>query len=204
MAWLVIILLFRKFFSEALDWRIIRVVLIGFVFVELFHFLANGLERMKKLTAGCLLVTTILGLITLNFSRLEQILTKGQFTHHINLPGKLPYSDWIDVGQWCRVNTSVNAIFFVPRDIQGFRTHSRRRIVGDWKDGAPCVFSERYAKKWWTRMEELNGYDSFDEARFNQLKEKYGASFAVTWKSQKLNFPIVYQNNGFIVYALHK
>jgi hypothetical protein len=93
-------------------------------------------------------------------------------------------------------------MFLVPRDIQGFRTHSRRSIVADWKDGAPGVFSERHSRRWWSRMMELNGYESFDETRFKQLSEKYKASFAVTKKSQQLNLPIVYQNNGFIIYSL--
>jgi len=203
---LVTILWFRGFFLKALDWRILRVALIGFVFVELVHFFANWRDwgKVRSLTANCLVITTALALITLNFSRLEQVLMKGQLTHHINLPDKRPHSDWRDVGQWCQENTPIEAIFFVPRDIQGFRIHSRRSIVGDWKDGAPCVFSERYAKKWWARMADFSGYDSFDETRFNQLKGKYGASFAVTRKSQQLNFPIVYQNNGFVVYSLDK
>jgi hypothetical protein len=206
LAWLVIILWFRGFFLEALDWRLIRVVLIGFVLVELTYFLANwkGWRMLKEVTAGCLLITTVLALVTFNFGKLNQILTKGQFTYHVNLPGKLPLSDWIDIQQWCQANTPLDTKFLVPRDIQGFRTHSQRSIVGDWKDGAPCVFSERYAKKWWARMEDLRGYDSFDDARFNQLKKKYGASFAVTRKSQRLNFPITYQNNGFVVYVLRK
>ena len=206
-AWFVIILLLRGFFVKAFSWQILRVVLVGFVFLETVHFLANWRDwvKIKRFTAGCLLITTFLALITLNFDRLEQILTKkGQLINHVNLPGKLPHSDWIDVQQWCKANTPIDSIFFVPPDIQGFRVHSQRVIVGDWKDGAPCVFSERYAKKWWVRMEELRGYDSFDETRLNQLKEKYGASYAVTRKSQQLNFPTEYQNNGFAVYALRK
>ena len=106
--------------------------------------------------------------------------------------------------KWCRANTPIDAMFLVPTNLQGFRVHSQRGIVGDWKDGAPGVFSEHYAKKWWARMEEIRGYDSFNEARFDQLKKKYGASFAVTRRAQQLGFPIVYQNEGFSVYALHE
>ena len=204
--WLVIILWFRGYFLGALDWKTLRIVLIGFAFVEIAHFLGNwrSWERVKKLTAGCLIITTVLALITFNFGRLEQILTKEQFSRHVNLPGKLPRTDWLDVQQWCRENTPTDAMFLVPRDIQSFRTHSHRSIVADWKDGAPGIFSERHAKRWWLRMEELNGYDSFDEVRFKQLSDKYKAAFAVTKKSPQINLPIVYQNNGFIVYSLDK
>jgi len=204
--WVVIILLFRGFFVKALDWRTLRVVLVAFALVEIVHLIANWRDwkKLKWLPASCLLITTALALLTFNFGRLEHILTKEQFAYHVNMPGRMPHSDWIDVQHWCRANTPIDSMFFVPPDIQGFRVHSQRAIVGDWKDGAPCVFSERYANKWWKRMEELRGYDSFDETRFNQLKEKYEASFAVTKKSQKLNYPIVYQNDGFVVYELRR
>jgi hypothetical protein len=159
--------------------------------------------RIKKAVAGYLLVIAFSALIAQNYADLEiNLATKENFLQKISIPGKLPYSDWIDVQQWCKANTPIEAMFFVPPDIQGFRVHSQRAIVGDWKDGAPSVFSEAYAKKWWSRMECLRGYDSFDEVRFNKLKEEYGASYAVTRKKQRLNFPIEYQNNGFIVYEI--
>ncbi|MBD3183419.1 hypothetical protein GF312_14065 [Candidatus Poribacteria bacterium] len=150
-----------------------------------------------------IIATTILALVVPRFSTLKQTIIKNQITQIVNLPGKLPYSDWVDVQRWCKENTPVDALHLVVRNTGGFRIHSQRAIVGDWKDGAPCVFSEKYAKKWWARMQELKGYDSFDEEKFKELKEKYGASIAVTRKSQKLNFPIMYQNNGFIVYRLN-
>ena len=53
-------------------------------------------------------------------------------------------------------------------------------------------------------MEDLQGYDSFDETRFNQLREKYGATFAVTGKKHQLNFRVLYQNNKYTVYALRE
>jgi hypothetical protein len=205
-AWFTIMLFLRRFFVKAFSLQILYVVLIGFIFLGAFYFLANWRDwvRIKKVAAGYLLIITFSALITQNFGKLEKILTnKENLMKQINLPGNLPYSDWVDVQQWCKTNTPIEAMFFVPPDIQGFRIHSQRAIVGDWKDGAPSVFSETYARRWWERMEELKGYDSFDEARFNKLKEKYGASYAITRKIQRLSFPIEYQNNGFIVYALY-
>lgn len=202
--WCVIILLFRGFFTGALDWQAFRIVLMGFVFIELTHFLADwrDWERIKRLAAGCLIITTALVVITPNFDILKRVVMDGQFTQHVNLPGRLPYSDWIDVQRWCQANTPTDAMFLVLPNRGGFRIHAHRAIVGDRKDGAPGVFSESYAKKWRARMDELDSYDSFDKSRFNQLGEKYGASFAVTRKSHKLNFPIAYQNNEFAVYEL--
>lgn len=169
---------------------------IGGVRVKLASFLTK--RKIKQIATGGLIAVT-LTLIVPNLPKLRE----GQAMSHVNLPGALPRSDWIDVGLWCQANTPIDAVFFVPIHVLGFRIHSRRSSVGNWKDGAPCVFSEHYAKKWWARMEELKGYDSFNEGRFNQLKEKYRASFAVTRKGQRLRFPILYENNGFVVYALN-
>ena len=203
--WLSVIWAFRRFFADALNWNIFWLVLAGLIFVQLVAFLAKfwNLRKVGNFATGSIILTTILVLLMLNSSKLDQVLIRGQLTHHVNLPGKLPPSNWADVGQWCKTNTPVEATFFVPLKTIGFRIHSRRSSVVDRKDGAPCVFSEHYAKKWWARMEELKGYNSFNEDQFNQLKEKYGASFAVTRKGQRLRFPILYKNNEFVVYGLN-
>jgi len=202
--WLSVIWAFRRFFAEALSWNIFWLVLAGLIFVKLVGFLAKcrNLRKVENFAAGGIILTTVLALLMLNSSKLDQVLIRGQLIHHVNLPGKLPPSSWADVGQWCKTNTPVESTFFVPPKTTGFRIHSRRSSVGDWKDGAPCVFSERYAKIWWSRMEELDGYQSFNEARFQQLREKYGVSLAVVGKEHQLNFPILYQNHEFVVYAL--
>jgi hypothetical protein len=161
LAWLVIILWFRGFFLEALDWRLICVVLMGFVFIEFaysnFSFLLiklffqtflckekfeqkkrrgkekfgwKGWRMLKRLTAGCLLITTVLALITFNFSKLNQILTKGQFTHQINLPGKLPRSDWIDVRTGLLRKHSSNGVKQIRQLMQNFLSLSIYKVSG--------------------------------------------------------------------------
>ena len=204
--WLSVIWAFRRFFAEALNWHVFWLVLAGLISIELVGLLTQFWKRRRaeNFTAGGIIFTTILTLLMLNSNKLDQILIKGQLTHHVNLPGKCPPSNWVDVGQWCKTHTSVETTFFVPPKTKGFRIHSRRSSVGDWKAGAPCVFSARYAKTWWSRMGELSDYQSFNESRFQQLREKYGASLAVVRKEHQLNFPILYQNHEFTVYKLGK
>lgn len=204
LAWCLVILLFRGYFVKAINWQMIRIALICFALAEVICFLANwrNWERIKCLTAYCLIIATFLTLIISKYGILKSVLINKQVTQQVNLPGRLPYSDWVGVQRWSYENAPTGAMFLITPDTGGFRIHSQRAIVGDRKDGAPGVFSESYAKKWQARMQELNSYNSFDEARFNQLKEKYGVSFAVTRKSHKLSFPIAYQNNGYTVYKL--
>jgi hypothetical protein len=170
-----------------------------------------GRRLMELATVGTLLATTALGVFVMNIGRLRTV--RSEQTRYVqlpgvplrsdwSLPGGLPYNDWIDVGTWSRMHTPVNSTFFVPPDLAEFRVHAQRAIVGDWEDGGSAFYSWRFAQRWWRRMEDLKGYDAFDEMQFNDLNEKYHAQFAVTRASERLSFPVQYENHSFIVYAL--
>ena len=121
----------------------------------------------------------------------------------LDLPGRRAPSAWRDVGVWCREHTPPDALFLVPPDgLPGFRVHARRSIVVEWKDGAPLVFSRRYAEEWWSRMGDLWGYADFDDDRFRELHERYGANYAVTRATRLLGFPELYRNGEFVVWDL--
>ena len=179
-------------------WLLIE--LIGLIGFKIFHTLTKRgqAERFKHVVAGCLVIISCV----LALPRLSWI-DEGEARDYIHLPGKLPHSDWIDVGEWCQANTPIDTTFFVPTNTSGFRIYSQRSSVGDRKDGAPCVFSERYAKEWRMRMIDLAGYDTLNEAKFKQLAEKYLASFIITRKGHRLGFPVLYQNDAYTVYALN-
>ena len=185
----------------------ILIELIGLVGFKILHALTQrgNLELFKHVAAGCLIIISCMfALPRLSWINEDEEDKEGNVvTRHIHLPGKVPHNDWIDVGQWCKANTPIDATFFVPTNTKGFRTYSQRSSVGDRKDGAPCVFSERYAKEWWSRMTNLAGYDTLNEAKFKQLAEKYLASFIITRKGHRLGFPVLYQNDEYIVYALN-
>lgn len=180
-------------------WFLIELIgLVGFKIVHAVTQRGNR-ELFKHVAAGCLVIISC----ALTLPRLSWISAGKEITERIHLPGKVPRNDWIDVGEWCKANTPIDATFFVPTYTKGFRTYSQRGSVGDRKDGAPCVFSERYAKEWWMRMTDLDKYDALNEAKFKQLAEKYRADFVITRRGHRLNFPVLYQNNAYTVYALN-
>ena len=170
--YIAIIIVFRNYFVKALDWQTIRIVLMASAVFQIAYIIAHWHDwvQTKKVAMSSLLFVIILALIGIKFDVLKQTLFEGQFTQRINLPDRIPRSDWVDAQKWCKDNTPIDAIFLTPPDIGGFRIYSQRTIVGDSKDGAPCVFSESYAKNWQARMDELGSYNSFDEAQFRRAQ----------------------------------
>jgi hypothetical protein len=96
----------------------------------------------------------------------------------------------------------LDAACFVPPGTRGFRVFAKRTSVGDRKDGAASVFSERYAKTWQARMTALQDYENFDESQWRRLAVKYQASLIVTRASHSLNFAKLYDNERFSVYRI--
>jgi hypothetical protein len=124
------------------------------------------------------------------------------FLQRINLPHRLPADSWRDVQQWIAENTPADAVFFVPPDTRAFRIYAKRSSVVDWKDGAPSVFSERYAKTWWERMTRLQGYENLGAQEWRELAARYRASFLVARANSPLQFPKPYDNGAFAVYLI--
>jgi len=141
-------------------------------------------------------------LLLTNRAVISRSATPQHFAERVEVPGISLPNDYLDVGRWCRANTQVDAVFLVPPWLNGFRVFSQRGIVGDWKDGAQVYYTREYAMAWSQRMADLNGYDSFDEARLTEVGSKYGATFALTRRSHRLALPVAYENNSFIVYSL--
>jgi len=131
-----------------------------------------------------------------------KILFKGKINQRTDIPLYEKRTNWIQVQKWASNNTEKDAMFLVPPKTSGFRSYSKRSIVGDWKDGAPGIFSRRYALKWYARMQSLGNYPKFQEEDFLKAAKKYEADFVVTRKGHKLDFEKVYENSGFLVYRI--
>lgn len=159
-------------------------------------------KSLKRITSFNLVIIPMsallvgVGLISLKMH------AHNDFAGHLQLPCFQSTKDWTMVQKWCRENTPDNATFLVPFHIGGFRVHSQRSVVGEWKDGGPGIFSKSFAKKWFKRGLDLSGYNNYDKAKIIEMKNKYGADHAVTQKKYKFDFPLLYQNNGYNVYAL--
>ncbi|MBI4026961.1 MAG: beta-galactosidase [Verrucomicrobia bacterium] len=64
-------------------------------------------------------------------------------------------AQWVDAQLWARTHTPVNTLFLTPTQPGGFRIHSQRAIVGEWRDGTQLYFSANYAQAWWKLMNAL-------------------------------------------------
>ncbi|MBI3342077.1 hypothetical protein HY024_03055 [Candidatus Curtissbacteria bacterium] len=122
------------------------------------------------------------------------------FRNAIQFP--LQPNDWTSVQIWSKNNTPKESIFIVPPTLAGFRIFSSRTIVGDVKDGAVVLYSEGYAEHWDRLMKELAYFDKMNEVDFKTFSKMQRYDYIVTPKPQKLNFPVIYQNNSYTVYKI--
>jgi len=121
--------------------------------------------------------------------------------------------EWIDVQLWAKNNTPCNSVFIVPPNTEGFRVESERTIYVDWKSGTLLNFDENYGRNWFSRMQKL-GFKSQDSIQkdFTLLPDTVFVDIAthipaevylVDYKKEPpRNFPIVYQNDSFVVYKV--
>ena len=123
-------------------------------------------------------------------------------------------AQWLDVQSWANKHTGINDLFIVPPNYLGFRVESERTIYGDWKDGTQMFFNPEFGKEWIRRMKMI-GYvdDNRLEETYRELNEQnfknialeqhqFDKAFVVTFIKINLNFPLVYQNEKFLVYEI--
>ena len=119
-------------------------------------------------------------------------------------------SPWQQVQCWAKHHTPLDARFITPPRRDGFRIHSERGVVVEWKDGAFINFSRRAATTWHRRMVDLGagtdkntaGYGQLDEKALAALSAKYGAHYVVVERPKALRLPLAYENDAFRVYRL--
>jgi hypothetical protein len=134
---------------------------------------------------------------------------------------------WHATQWWARSNTAVDALFITPPQKWGlyeaeWRTYSRRSTVVSLIEVPEASFAPEYLDSWVPRYEDLapGAMDQFrgdyfnnvrlTEAAYNglttddilRLARKYGADYYVAEVGHEHDFPIAYQNAGFIVYDL--
>lgn len=124
---------------------------------------------------------------------------------------------WVDVQRWAKANTPRDAVFLTPTQPGGFRIHSERAVVGEWRDGTQLYFSADFAPIWWERMIDLQpglltddtgarlhsrglSIDSLDDRGLVELAEKYGARYIVLPAGSERQLECVYANAGYAVY----
>lgn len=137
---------------------------------------------------------------------------------------------WLDVAKKAKAGTGQRDMFIVPPNLEGFRIESERTIYGDWKDGTLTFYNPAFGKEWFMRMQRLGYQKDFSsegssvprdvflkenffalsEADFRaiaaEMRQRAGEKprvFLVTFRNGKrLNFPLAYGNDEFLIYEI--
>ncbi|MCG3149609.1 MAG: hypothetical protein PCFJNLEI_03074 [Verrucomicrobiae bacterium] len=124
---------------------------------------------------------------------------------------------WVDVQTWARDHTPQDALFLTPAQMNGFRVHSQRAIVGEWRDGTQLFFSSAFARPWWERMNLLQpglrlapdgkrllvqgrSLSQLTDGDLLTLAEKFTASHLVVAAEPPRKLMLLYRNQHWAVY----
>jgi hypothetical protein len=119
----------------------------------------------------------------------------------VHLPGRLPVTPRVEAQLWAREHTPRDAVFMAPwRHPGGFPVFSHRSTVADWESGGDVKFSYAFARRWQGQKNDLEHFDALGTSDFCGLRRKYRFDYIVTKKSQNLEFPRLYENEGFVIY----
>lgn len=152
------------------------------------------------------------------FARLLALVTFGILAflaQNIAAPAAEP---WTDVQRAARNLTSSKALLLVPAISGGFRIHSERSIVGEWRDGTQQFFDADFAERWWERMQAIRPGIMYDKSGAMLLSrgrdlgqlgddeiaaicKTYAATHIVLPAGQKRNFCRLYENREWAIYT---
>ena len=160
--------------------------------------------------AGFALLVTLAAWRTIDF-----VPVSCAWNFHRPEPGNDPA--WLDAQRWAHTHTSLDAVFLTPAQMNGFRVHSRRAVVGEWRDGTQLYFSAAFAQPWWERMQALQpglrvapdgqrllvqgrSISQLDDAQILALAKKFGASYVVLAGDSPRKLTEVYRNAKWAIY----
>ena len=199
--------------SREVTWRIVLechapsdwgwAMLAGIAAVLLWVLATHSLPRWGTSLAGVVGVVILACVTTALFPRL---------LHQASAEGA-----WADVQRWARDCTPTDALLLTPPQQGGFRVHSQRAIVGEWRDGTQLYFSAAFASPWWERMNALQpgmvvdldgnsllsrgrALGRLDDAEVMGLAKRYGADHVVLPSGDGRSLLKEYDNGSWAVY----
>jgi hypothetical protein len=103
-------------------------------------------------------------------------------------------------------------LFIVPPHMNDFGIYSKRATLSDWAEGANALYLDKqFTEEWVARMDALGwrtwnlmekGYSALSTEQIVAAAQKYGAKFIITQKPKKFALNMLYENEGFALYAL--
>jgi hypothetical protein len=126
-------------------------------------------------------------------------------TPQIEWPGVTPKNDWLQSFAWIKANTPIDAIFVLNpqhmslpgEDNQGFRALAERSMLADAvKDsGAVTMFPDLpIAEHWQEQVNAQRGWDNFQLADLERLRQQYGVNWVVLDQKGDLGLDCPYKN----------
>ena len=160
--------------------------------------------------AGLALLVTVAAWRTINFVPVS-------FSWNFHRPEAGNDPAWLDAQRWARDHAALDAVFLTPAQMNGFRVHSQRAVVGEWRDGTQLYFSAAFAQPWWERMQALQpglrvapdgqrllvqgrSISQLDDAQILALAKKYNASYVVLATDTPRKLVAVYRNAKWAIY----
>ncbi len=107
---------------------------------------------------------------------------------HLELPGVQPQNPWLQTFAWIRENTPVDVLFALDphyttlpgEDFHGFRALAERSVLADYdKDGGMAARVPRLAPRWLKEVNAQAGWQNFQPADFQRLKQDFGVTWVV-------------------------
>ena len=107
---------------------------------------------------------------------------------HIELPGRPGKSPWLAAFYWIRANTPTDALFALDpayfkldkEDEHGFRAVAERSRLADfYKDSGVATMFPVLTPEWQRDQQRLDGWEHFDKAAFEHLRQESGANWVV-------------------------
>ncbi len=169
------------------------------------------LRKRAILFRGVVSLVVILAGFNLVFTAAQRLTPVTPRSHLMPWWG---YRQWVDACQWIDRSERISneAKFLTPRFGADFKWYAHRPDLVNWKD---IPQDPRSIVLWWQRMLEIHAYDLTDEgvlwfdslaeqgeSRLLLLGQRFQVDYAITVLEPRLNLPVEYENDSFIIYRL--
>ena len=119
----------------------------------------------------------------------------------------LPGGDWTDALNWLRQQPAGWQVLADPNHASKFGFSVRVGALRDTvleqsKDAGLAIYERDIALRVAERRDALSAFESFGDDQVRAAARRFGADVAVVDRAQPLGFPVLYQNQRFVVYDL--
>lgn len=127
----------------------------------------------------------------------------------------------IQIAEWAKANTPMNAVFLIDLSWSDFRALSERPVFTTWKDGSGILWDRPFVSEWVTRLSAVGvdinnskltnanigaaierANDYLNDQRVKRIAERYPIRYWVVSTAHESNFPVVFHNRSYKVLKL--